>query len=126
LGYLRSTGDTMKKSELNSYDVLAWWGKVLHSCNTEDQFKNALNMWPRVIELTPCVNDAWLPVVCAARNKLRRIVTLPTLKMPIPHGRFGTMHQRVYPNTALECQRAVFGLGKPIGPPCTDLKGDPL
>lgn len=64
----------MSNRKLNSYDVLMWWGKVLNSCNTEDQFKNALNLWPKVIELTPCVDDAWNEVVAAAKNTLKRIV----------------------------------------------------
>jgi len=102
---------------LNSYDVLAWWGKVLNSCNTEDQFKNALNLWPKVIKLTPCIDDAWCEVVNAARQlKITRIV--PPLVIVRRMSIFDTsIHNaalvKLYPSTKLEVKQAVFGLSRP-------------
>ncbi len=115
----------MSNRKLNSYDVLMWWGKVLNSCNTEDQFKNALNLWPKVIKLTPCIDDAWCEVVDAARNKLSRIVRKPPLARVISSAGF-IREERVYPRTKGRIKHAVFGLTKPIGPPNTKLNGDPL
>jgi len=93
----------------NSYDILMWWSKVLHSCNTEEQFKNALNLWPRVIKLTPCVYDAWQEVVCAAKNKLNRIV--PPLNLIEKNRSFA--FEIDHPKTADELIRHIFNSHKP-------------
>ncbi len=44
---------------MNSYDVLRKWGEILSSCETEEQFKNALNVYPQYAEACPCIDDAW-------------------------------------------------------------------
>ncbi len=109
----------MTNQKLNSYDVLTWWGKVLNSCNTEDQFKNALNLWPKVIKLTPCIDDAWCEVVDAAKKlKITRIV--PPLIIVRRMGIFDTsIHNatltKLYPTTKSEVKQAVFGLSRPPG-----------
>ena len=89
-------------AKLNSYDVLAWWGKAFNSCNTEDQFKNALNLWPKVIKLVPYIHDAWVEVVRAARFKLSRIVP--------PLNRISRNHVITvnYPETSEELVKHVF------------------
>jgi hypothetical protein len=102
----------MSNRKLNSYDVLMWWGKVLNSCNTEDQFKNALNLWPKVIELTPCVSDAWMEIVNTAKVKLGRIVV--PLKVTKVNQNLTTIEWE-YPKTAIEVKRAVFGQLIPPG-----------
>jgi len=120
----------MTNQKLNSYDVLAWWGKVLNSCDTEDQFKNALNLWPKVIELTPCVDYAWNEVVDAAK-KLNVTRIVPPLVIVRRMGLFDkSIHasplKKLYPSTKTEIKLAVFGLSKPAEPPNTKLNGDPL
>jgi len=104
----------MTNQKLNSYDVLMWWGKVLNSCNTEDQFKNALNLWPKVIKLTPCIDDAWQRQPLLARNKLSRIVRKPPLARVISiSGLIG--QERVFPRTKKGIKHAVFVSSKPPG-----------
>lgn len=95
---------------INKYDLLAWWSRVLNSCETETQFKNALNLWPKVMPLTPCVDDAWREVVSAAKSKLNRIVPARPTR---PQGHLLVFY---YPKTTRAIINHIFNKPKPPGP----------
>ena len=101
---------------MNKYDLLAWWRKVLMSCETEDQFRNALNLWVNVSKGTPCVGDAWNEVVDAAKTKLSRIV--PPLSTIEYIGSLSGYSRMVnYPITNKEAIYKVFGSSMPVCKP---------
>lgn len=100
---------------MNKYDLLLWWRKVLMSCETEDQFKNALNLWVNVSKLTPCIDDAWLEVIDAAKVKLNRLVPplCTTEYIGVRHNRRYTS----YPETSSKAIKCVFGGSMPVCKP---------
>jgi hypothetical protein len=100
---------------MNKYDLLAWWRKVLMSCETEDQFKNALNLWPKVRKLAPCVNDAWNVVVDAAKARFN--ISVPSSNLIFGVGRFSPMCKVDYPKTRVEIKSCVFGGSMPACKP---------
>lgn len=99
---------------MNKYDLLLWWRKVLMSCETEDQLKNALNLWVNVSSLTPCVDDAWNEVINAAKVKLNRLV--PPLREYIGVGPTWK-RSLVYPQTNSKAINSVFGGSMPACKP---------
>lgn len=96
---------------MNKYDLLLWWRKVLMSCETEDQFKNALNLWPKVEKLAPSVYDALNVVVWAAKDKLNIIV--PQVRVTFSVSRFEPACKVHYPKSIAAIKDHVFGGSMP-------------
>ena len=100
---------------MNKYDLLLWWRKVLMSCETEDQFKNALNLWVNVSKLAPRINDAWNVVVDAAKDKLNIIVVFP--RVTFGNVRHGPPCKVDYPQSRAAIKDYVFGSSMPVCKP---------